>query len=356
MKKVLLITENLGSGGAERQLTGLAVLLKGRGYDTKVITYCHNQFFEPYLEANHVEYELVPKLKNKFSRPLLLVGQIKKEKPDVVISFLPGINIACCLAKLFTKFKLVVSERNNNVAITLKDKVQFNIYRIADFIVPNSHSQGEFIKNNFSFLSQKVIPIVNFVDVSDFELKKTWDNKDDIRIVTVARYSEQKNCLRYLRAIRKIKDAGINVHFDWFGGHKAYQDYYDKINNSIKELKIDDFICLHDATDKVVEVYHSADIFCLPSLYEGYPNVVCEAMSCGLPVVCSNVYENPRIVEEGVNGFLFNPENIDDMAAALMKMISLTNDERQQMGLNNRKRVEKNNSMEVFVGKYESLF
>lgn len=49
--------------------------------------------------------------------------------------------------------------------------------------------------------------------------------------------------------------------------------------------------------------YRKADVFCLPSLYEGYPNVVAEAMSCGLPILCSNVCENPYIVEEGAMAF-----------------------------------------------------
>lgn len=82
--------------------------------------------------------------------------------------------------------------------------------------------------------------------------------------------------------------------------------------------------------------YRKADISCIPSLYEGYPNVVAEAMSCGLPILCSNVCENPYIVEEGVNGFLFNPESPENIATAINKMICLTKTERQEMGIRNR--------------------
>ena len=52
------------------------------------------------------------------------------------------------------------------------------------------------------------------------------------------------------------------------------------------------------------------DAFCLPSFKEGYPNVIVEAMSCELPVLCSKICENPVIVEDNINGFLFDPHNI----------------------------------------------
>ena len=56
MKKILLITENLGSGGAERQICGLASLLTKAGYPCRLITYVENQFYEPYLRQNGVDY------------------------------------------------------------------------------------------------------------------------------------------------------------------------------------------------------------------------------------------------------------------------------------------------------------
>ena len=95
--------------------------------------------------------------------------------------------------------------------------------------------------------------------------------------------------------------------------------------------------------------------FCLPSLYEGYPNVVAEAMACELPIICSNVYENPYIVEEGVNGFLFDLESIDDMVNAIQKIVSLTNEERRRMGTLNRQLCLKRNTEEEFLNSYIKL-
>ena len=67
MKKILLVTEHLGSGGAERQLCGLASMLTKAGFPCRLITYVENQFYEPYIHQNGVDSEFVPDLWNKKS-------------------------------------------------------------------------------------------------------------------------------------------------------------------------------------------------------------------------------------------------------------------------------------------------
>ena len=355
MKKILLITEKLGSGGAERQMCGLASMLTKAGYPCRLITYVENQFYEPYLRQNGVDYQLVPELWNKKTRVFKAAKYVRQYRPDVVISFLPSVNKTMCLAKLFFNAKLVVSERNNNTRITRGDKIQFNLYRMADAIVPNSNSQGKFISNNFPFLGKKVHPIINFVDINRFTPLENPIRNETLRIITVARYAHQKNVLTYLRAVRMVKDMGLNVHFDWYGDKKCYATYYAEIEKEYQQLDLVDYLTLHNPNQKIEEEYRKADIFCLPSLFEGYPNVVAEAMSCGLPILCSNVYENPYIVEEGVNGFLFDPQKPEAIADAINKMANLTHYERMEMGKRNRQLCLKRNTEDAFLKSYVEL-
>lgn len=355
MKRILLITENLGSGGAERQICGLAVMLTRAGYPCRLITYVENQFYEPYLRQHGVDYELVRELWDKKTRVIKAARYVRKYKPDVVISYLPSVNQTMCLAKLLFKAKLIVSERNNNTCITRNDKIQFNLYRMADAIVPNSNSQGEFIRKNFPFLASKVHPIINFVDVQRFTPSEVPAQNDGLRIITVARYTQQKNVLTYMKAIRMVKEMGLKVHFDWYGDKKHNQSYYAEVEKEYRLLDIADYLTLHDPNQKIEEEYRKSDIFCLPSLFEGYPNVVAEAMSCGLPVICSNVYENPYIVEEGVNGFLFNPEKAEDIANTVRQIVSLSPEERRQMGKRNRQLCLERNTEEAFLKSYVEL-
>lgn len=355
MKRILLITESLGSGGAERQICGLAAMLTRAGYPCRLITYVENQFYEPYLRQHGVDYELVRELWDKKTRVLKTARYVRRYKPDVVISYLPSVNQTMCLAKLLFKTKLIVSERNNNTGVTRSDKIQFNLYRMADAIVPNSHSQGEFIRKNFPFLASKVHPIINFVDVKRFTPSEVPAQNDVPRIITVARYTQQKNVLTYMKAIRMIKEMGLKVHFDWYGDKKHNAAYYAEVEKEYHLLDIADYLTLHNPNQKIEEEYRKSDIFCLPSLFEGYPNVVAEAMSCGLPVICSNVYENPYIVEEGINGFLFNPEKAEDIVKAIRQIINLSPDERRQMGLRNRQLCLERNTEEAFLKAYVEL-
>ena len=355
MKRILLITEGLGSGGAERQICGLAAMLTKAGYPCRLITYVENQFYEPYLRQNGVDYEFVPELWNKMTRVFRVAKYVRGYKPDVVISYLPSVNQTMCLARLFFNAKLIVSERNNNTCITRKDKIQFNLYRMADAIVPNSNSQGNFIRRNFPFLADKVFPIINFVDVKRFTPTTSPVRNEVLRIITVARFTQQKNVLIFMKAVRMVKEMGIKVHFDWYGDKAHNSPYYAEVEKEYLLLNIADYLTLHDPYQKIEEEYRKSDVFCLPSLYEGYPNVVVEAMSCGLPVICSNVYENPYIVEEGVNGFLFNPEKAEDIVTAIRHIVSLSLEERKLMGRRNRELCLERNTEEAFLKAYTEL-
>ena len=174
----------------------------------------------------------------------MAVKYVRLYSPDVVISFLSSMNKTMCLAKLAFKAKLIVSERNNNTCITRSDKIRFNLYRMADAIVPNSNSQGKFICNNFPFLNKKVHPIINFVDVNRFTPSGTPSKNKTLRIVTVARYAPQKNVLMYLKAVRIVKDMGLNVHFDWYGDKVHYAAYYAEIETEYQRLDVADAVLL----------------------------------------------------------------------------------------------------------------
>lgn len=355
MKRILLITESLGSGGAERQICGLAAMLTSAGYPCRLVTYVENQFYEPYLRKNGVDYELVPKLRNKYTRVFRIVKYVREYKPDVIISYLPSVNMTMCLAKLFFRGKLIVSERNNDDNVDFRSRMLFNLYRMADAIVPNSQVRGEFICRKFPLLSDKVRPIINFVDVERFCPPGVIRRSDVIRIVTVARYTPQKNVLKFLEVVSKVKELRLKVHFDWYGDKKCNPSYFSSVETAYKRLCIDEYLTLHESYDRIEEIYRSSDVFCLPSLYEGYPNVVVEAMASGLPVICSNCYENPYIVEDGVNGFLFNPENVEEMVSAVRKVLELSPEERNEMGLRNRNRCLERNTKEIFLKSYIGL-
>ena len=107
--------------------------------------------------------------------------------------------------------------------------------------------------------------------------------------------------------------------------------------------------------DRMAELYAAADIFCLPSLYEGFPLAILEAMAAGLPVVTTRVAGNPEAVTDGEHGRLVEAEDVAGLAAAL---VDLVRDEegRRRMGERARRRVEEEFSIERIGAAYRELW
>lgn len=356
MKKVACFTDSLGSGGAQRQLVGLATLLKNRGYDIDVVLYYDIPFYKHLLDDAGVNSYVIANTANPIKRIWTLYCFFLQKKYDVVIAYqeTPSL-IACLLRPLLRWKKLIVSERNTTQTITRKDRVNFFLYRFADKIVPNSHTQFDFLKQYYPHYSCKLVCITNFVNTDVFSPKKDSKfNSVNHKIVSVGRIMPQKNVTNYLQAIKKIKDKGYKFQATWVGANLK-DEYYNKCRVLVDELDISDVFQFQDVTNAIVDVYQQADIFCLPSVYEGFPNVVCEAMSCGLPVLCGDVCDNRYIVEPGINGFLFNPLDVNSIAGALEKMINLKYNDYLYLAKNNRNKAVAMFSSDVFINSYINI-
>ncbi len=355
MKRILCLIESLGPGGAERQLSGLAVMLKQQGYEVEVCYYINNEFYLPYLEANSVHSVFFAEAAKPRKRFFALRKHVKAYNPDTVISYSVSPSVIMCLLKfLGKKLNLIVSERSNTQKITRIVKLRFFLYRWADYVVPNSFSQGSFIKKQFPKLVNKIKVITNYVDTDVFSPLFKREEHDETRMLCVGRLWPEKNIPRLIKAIKIVVSDGFNLKVDWFG-----QDLKDASSSEcyrvLQQEHMERNFVFHAPVSIIHEEYQKADVFCLPSLYEGFPNVLCEAMSCGKAVLCSRVYDNPNIVQEGKNGFLFDPLSVDDMAATIERYLQLTDEKKTEMGIMSREIAVKLFSRDSFIQKYVAL-
>lgn len=350
--KICLFIDSLCAGGAQRQLVGLGNLLKEQGCDVTVITYHKDEFYLPFLIKNGIAYHYIPKAENKATRIYHVIRFLKNSKPDVLISYLSTPNIIACIAKCFIgKIKLIVSERNTTQSIGRNEQIRFALYRFADIIVPNSYSQENFIKTSYPQLAKKTVTITNFVDTDYFKPAAKRIQDSIPTIISVGRITPQKNILNYLSALKILVEKGLKFKAIWFGNTDR-DDFFQSCKLSIEKLGLRDYFEFRPATKEIKSEYQKADIFCLPSIFEGFPNVLCEAMCCGLPVVCSNVCDNPSIVQQGENGMLFDPNIVEEMAFTIEEMINLPETEKELMGNSNRGKAIGMFSEKTFIEKY----
>ena len=204
MNRILLFIDSLGAGGAQRQLTGLACLLKEKGYSVKVATYYDHPFYKYLLDENQVEYECF-RVNSKLCLPKL-VRCIRRFKADVVISFQTDPNALACIAAKVCGTKLIVSERNTHQEINWKDRIIFQLYRLADYVVPNSYSEKNFIEKYFPHLKSKTQTIPNFVDLKRFSPTDRKEYNQGLLILSVASVKASKNTKNFIKAINAARN------------------------------------------------------------------------------------------------------------------------------------------------------
>lgn len=353
--KILLFIDSLGPGGAQRQLVGLAVMLQEKGYDVKVCTYYDIDFYKSYLDENHVPNVIIPNASSGRQRILAVRKFFKKESPNWVIAYQETPSLVACAVKLLgCNCKLIVSERNTTQHVGMNERVRFFLYHWADFIVPNSFAQEKWLAGHHSWMTHKLMTITNFVDTEKF-VPSEHTRREIPEILVAASIWASKNTIGLIKAISVLKGMNIKCHFSWYGKSESNIEYYNQCQELIDKLCVKDYIDLLPKTKEIHRKYQEADYFCLPSFYEGTPNVLCEAISCGLPVMVSDVCDNAIYAQTHINGALFDPNNPEDMAEKIASLLGQNEEQYITYRINSRRIAEEKLSRKTFVEKYIAL-
>lgn len=365
--RIVLVIDSLNSGGAQRQMSKLALLLRREGHDVRLLMYRPHDFFKSALDEAGIPVVFV-RNKNYVSRILAMRREIRKSRPDVAIAYLTVPSFILELAGLPRgKFSIIVSERNSCVGpVTWRDWTFLNFHRLADAVVTNSDERKQYVEQVIPALGNRLHTIVNCVDLQRFRplQNKALSPENQTRLVVLARVQSQKNAIGLVDAMRIVQDRfpEKNIVVDWYGNNffrdgkpTALSSYYLDVKDRIHELRIESVLRLKPPASDVISIYQAADAVLLPSFYEGCPNVICEALACGKPVLASNVCDNERLVKHGSNGFLFDPNDAESIADALVRFATLSEAEKKAMGEKSRSLAEAVLSEERFVGQYLGL-
>ena len=336
---VLCVINNLIGGGAQRQLIGLAIEFKKRGNKVVFLVYEPTDHFKGFLMTNDIKYVCIES-RGVFDRVLKIRKYIRANKFDAVISFLQTPNFICEVAALpFKKWKLIVGERNANPNImkSSKSKILRFLHMFADYVVSNSHENIRMVKKLNPILPEKKIRVVyNMVDFEKWSYDDTYKyDESKFKLVIAASHLYSKNLNGVIEAVNLLSSKEKNkLRIEWYGNENI-DDSLQRGLAKIESYGLTENISVFPATLDIASKMKAAHCVGLFSFYEGLPNVVCEAMSLGKPVLASAVSDVPFLIEDT---FLCDPKSPKSIAKKISYMISLTSDELFEIGRRNNEK------------------
>jgi glycosyltransferase involved in cell wall biosynthesis len=342
--RLVCFIDSLNVGGAQKQMSHLVAGFYRDGHDVTLVLLHPIQSLQLQVPENKVQVVLLPG-KSVLTKLLHFVCILNKLKPDKVISFLNGPNLLNELASLFRPFSktnIIVSERAGFVMpVSRFTKFRMQMHRLADQVVTNSQTNAHWIEAQFPFLRDKTRTIYNMVLLPEQTVEPSKNALPQIHVM--ANFRKEKNIDLVLEVCQRLKSENFHFRLNWYGhaflenGKPGPQsDVYLAALNRILDLNLLEEVQLHDFVLDVKPVYEQADIILLASLYEGFPNVICEAMAYGKVIIASNVSDLSRWIQNGVNGYIFEISRPDEIVQAISWALSLTADQKQEIGKFNR--------------------
>ncbi|RMG42554.1 MAG: glycosyltransferase family 4 protein [Candidatus Dadabacteria bacterium] len=331
----MLVIDSLGPGGAERNMTMLANHLAKTGHDVHFLLFSseetpfyplNNKIFLEYLDFKRRSENFLRKVCAAIRGLRELRKRIKSIRPDRVISFMDQANIITLLATTGLKIDVIISERVNPSRSSITERsipkivrvllglIRKAVYHKAKYIVV----QTEGAKLCFSErLQAKTVVIPNPVR----EIKKSTApiRLPDKFILSVGRLTAQKRFDLLIDAFAKIAEEFPEWQLLIVGDGPLKRSLQRQIEN----LDLSQRIRLKENTSEIDALFSKAGLFVICSDYEGFPNVLLEAMASGLPVIATNCEYGPsEIIDHGTNGLLVPAGDCEALVNAIKKMLS----------------------------------
>lgn len=176
--------------------------------------------------------------------------------------------------------------------------------------------------------------------------------KDACVIGTAGRYSPQKDPKGFVEMAAALANEHAMVHFVMIGPGFDFGNV--ELARWIKAAHLEDRFHLLGERADLSDLLAGMDIFCLNSIGEGFPNVVAEAMSVGVPCVATDVGDTKYLI--GDSGIVVPPRDLDALAGAVVRMVEAGAKSRRSCGERARRRIAEHFSLESVVARYEDLY
>jgi glycosyltransferase involved in cell wall biosynthesis len=356
--KILCVIASLDCGGAQRQLVNIACGLKKRGHVVEFLNYYPQNFFKPQLDQANIPVHLFSKTSRFSIAPILALRRLLRHKAfNAVLAFLETEIVYAEIACLgIPGVRLVVSERSSvrESRMTPGRSAKSRLHLRADAVVTNSYAHREWMAVRFPYLKTRLHTIWNGIDSAVFHPAGRSTRSTQLRLLGLGRISPAKNLIALAQALGDCLRQGLPVTLDW-AGWSDDAPYHQQVLRAIEDHKVGKKWSWLGVREDIPTLLHQYDALILPSLWEGLPNVACEALAAGLPVLASDVSDNARLVQHGVTGFIFDPKQPYAIALAISRFAALDQDTRARIGRAARSFAERELSLATCITAYERL-
>lgn len=324
-KRICFICDDLSVfGGAERATTNtvnhlvknaeiylLSINQKNASPAFTVNTHIHYHFFK---RGNYRTRYLLTIVPWKIRRYL------KKNKIDLVICANQKIAIPVIMATRFSKIETMLTDHGalmNEIDLTKPTFRRKCAARwMGKIIVLTQKSKQDYLLK-FSLNPEKVVCIPNAIDDRLYPNNIKYNRKNK-KIISVTRISEEKGLDLLIKIAKRVYPKNKDWQWNIYGNGPQFKE----IEDQIKQNYLENFVFLRGNDPKVYERYPEHGLCVLTSYQEGLPLVLLEAKACKLPLVSFDVNTGPgEIIQDGVNGFLISPYNIDLMTNKICALL-----------------------------------
>lgn len=349
--KIAYFIQDLHTGGAERLLLDLIAHLDTERFDVVLVTMHRRGELFNHLPA-------VIRKTYCTSNPVTLYRILKRERPDVFHSHLwRGDLLGIPIARLAGVKRVVSTRHNVNYFGGLKTiLVPWDILsmRLAHKVIAISKAARDVYRRNpfYKHVDFDVIP--NGVDLLKYSRchKKPFVKNSPIDILTVASLTRKKGHVYFLDILKRLGNIDYVWHLVGDGPEKTH------IQSKADQLGLADRIRFHGIQENTIPFYEQADVFALPSLWEGFGLVLIEAMTAGLPVMASDLDAIREILENGKTGLLFDVHKPDESAGKIRAFLDAIREKPQRRNslLDYAKQKASHYSIETMADRYTKLY
>lgn len=345
--RIIFLTSNLASGGAQRTISWLSQYISSKGDDVSILSFSDDIFYKIKDPVKLISINVkssncfFKRVINVVTRYIRIKKYLSKLKPDCVFCMLPD-DLRYLPAS--RKYKIFSSERNNPKQLSKNEfKKRVKLFNKCDGIVYQTKRAADVYSGLLNVCST-VIP--NAVGNSDSLI--TRDNvirKKEFS--AIGRLVDQKDYITMIRGFKSFCDQkeGYKLRIYGIGPDE------EKIKAYLKELKVENNVFLMGETNSVIKEIQDSSAYIMTSKHEGMPNSLMEALGAGLPCISTDCEFGPaELIEDYKNGILIN---VGDYKALTLAMLWIANnpDEAEKLGKNARN-ILNTNSIETIGNKY----